>query len=421
LAGKHRKEKTVRKLTKHQVTRWEKEKKLSRIITIVTACIIAAVLGIIGYWVYAEQIMPYQQTAIKVNDKSFDMDYYIKMLDAYTKGQSSDMTKYYVDIVAQAIPQTALVIENAQTANITFSDDEVSKEIELLKLPDNVVSKDMMKARVITRKYNEQQCLPNQPATVEQAEVQAMLLETKFMADERRQKLILGDNFSTMAAMLSIDSVTQSKKGYLGWIPKGYEDKALDALKDSILKNVVFKLDAKVVSEPIYDENMEKPFGYWVVEVLETEPAKGSHTRGILFSSKDDAESVRLKLMNGDSWAALAKQYSQHTSKDAGGDLGWVAPGVDKTQLSSIVGTLEKGKISNVITDNSVKTKGGYWLVQVLNKQERPLADSIKQSLSEECLSAWIKGLMDNAKVENKLDQKQKDFAVAKVLKGRSQ
>ncbi len=420
MAGKHRKEKTVRKLTKHQVTKWEKEKKLSRIITIVTACIIAAVLGIIGYWVYAEQVLPYQQTAVKVNEKSYDMNYYIKMLDAYTKGQSSDMTKYYVDIVAQAIPQTAVVIEGAQGAGITYSDDEISKEMELLKLPDTPVSRDMMKARLITGKYNEQQCLPKQPATVEQAEVQAMLLETKFMADERRQKLILGDNFSTMAAMLSIDSVTQSKKGYLGWVPKGYEDRALDTLKGSILKDVIFTLDTGAVSEPVYDASMEKPFGYWVIEVLETETAKGSHARGILFSSKDDAEAVRLKLMNGDSWDALAKQYSQHTSKDAGGDLGWVAPGVDKTQLASIVGTLETGKISNVVTDNSLKTRGGYWLVQVLNKQERPLADSIKQALSEECMSAWIKGLMDNAKVENMLDQKQKDFAVAQVLKGRS-
>lgn len=421
MAGKHRKEKSVRKPTKHQVTRWEKEKKLSRIITIVTACIIAAVLGIIGYWVYAEQVMPYQQTAVKVNDKSFDTDYYIKMLDAYTKGQSSDMVKYYVDIVAQAIPQTTVVIEGAQGAGITFSDDEVSKEIELLKLPDNAVSKDMMRARVITRKYNEQQCLPKQPATVEQAEVQAMLLETKFMADERRQKLILGDNFSSMAAMLSIDSVTQSKKGYLGWIPRGYEDKALETLKDSILKNVVFTLDTKTVSDPIYDENMEKPFGYWVIEVLEKDATKGVHARGILFSSKDDAESVRTRLINGDSWDALAKQYSQHVSKDKGGDLDWIVPGFDKSQLASIVGAIEKGKISNVVMDSSVKTKGGYWLVQVLSKQERPLSDSIKQALSEECLNAWIMGLMDKAKVENKLEQKQKDFAVGKVLKGRSQ
>jgi hypothetical protein len=421
LAGKHRKEKTVRKPSRHQVTRWEKEKKLSRIITIVTACIIAAVLGIIGYWVYAEQVMPYQQTAVKVNDRSFDMDYYIKMLDAYTKGQSSDMVKYYVDIVAQAISQTEVVIENAEAAGITYSDDEVKKEIELLKLPDNAVSEDMMKARVITRKYNELNCLPKQPATVEQAEVQAMLLETRFMADERRQKLLLGDNFSTMAAALSIDAVTQSKKGYLGWIPRGYEDKALGTLSDSILKNVIFTLDTKAVSDPIYDENMEKPFGYWVLELLEKDPAKGVHARGIFFSSKDDAESVRLRLINGDSWDSLAKQYSQHASKDKGGDLDWLIPGVDKQQLPSIVSALEKGKISNVIRDDSISTKGGYWLVQVLNKQERPLADSIKQALSEECLSVWIKGLMDNAKVENKLDQAQKDFAVAKVLKNRSQ
>jgi parvulin-like peptidyl-prolyl isomerase len=241
------------------------------------------------------------------------------------------------------------------------------------------------------------------------------------MAGERRQKLILGDNFSTMAAMLSIDSVTQSKKGYLGWIPRGYEDKALDTLKDSILKNVVFTLDTKTVSDPIYDENMEKPFGYWVIEVLEKDATKGVHARGILFSSKDDAESVRTRLINGDSWDALAKQYSQHVSRDKAGDLDWIVPGFDKSQLASIVGAIEKGKISNVVMDSSVKTKGGYWLVQVLNKQERPLSDSIKQALSEECLNAWIMGLMDNAKVENKLDQKQKDFAVGKVLKSRSQ
>jgi parvulin-like peptidyl-prolyl isomerase len=378
------------------------------------------VLGIIGFWVYTEQVMPYQQVAVKVNDKSYDMDYYIKMLDAYTKGQSSDMVKYYVDIVAQAIPQTMVVIENAQTANITFSDDEVNKEIELLKLPDNVVSKDMMRARVITRKYNEQQCLPQQPATVEQAEVQAMLLETRLMADDRRQKLILGDNFSNMAAMLSIDTVTQSKKGYLGWIPKGYEDNALGTLKDSALKNVIFKLDAKLISDPIYDENIEKPFGYWVLELLDKDAAKGLHARGILFSSQGDAEAVKTRLSNGESWDTLAQQYSQHSSKDKGGDLDWIAPGVDKSQLASILSTLEKGKISNVVTDNTVKTKGGYWIVQVLNKQDRPLADTVKQALSEGCLSTWIQGLVKNAKVENLLDQKQKDFAAEKVIKNRS-
>jgi len=422
LAGKHRKEKITRAPTKHQITRWEREKRLSRIIGIVTGVVIAVVLGIIGYWVYSEQVMPYQQTVIKVNDKSFNMDYYIKMLDLYTKGQSSDITKFYTDVVAQAIPQGTAIIDGAQSANITVSDDEITKELEQMKLSRDVAAIDMAKTRVIARKYSEQQCIPNLPGPVDQVEAQAMFLETKSMAEDRRQRLLLGDNFSSMAAMLSLDTVTQGKKGYLGWVPRGYEDLALGSLKDSVLKNALFNLDVKTISEPIYDENMGKPFGYWVLEVLEKDNDKGVHGRGILFSSKDDADKVRPMLAAGGSWDDLAKQYSQHeASRDKGGDLGWIVPGMDKNQLGRILASLDVKTISPVTRDDSLQTKGGYWIVQVLDKRVRPLDDSIKQSLSDDCLAAWMKGLLQQAKVENLLDQTMKDFAYNKVIKNRSQ
>ena len=421
MAGKHRKEKITRTPTKHQLSRWEREKRMSRIIGIVTGVIIAAVLGIIGYWYYSEQVMPYQQTVIKVNGKPYNMDYFIKALDFYSKGQSSDITKMYADVVAQAIPQSQAIIEAAPSANITVSDDELAKELEQMNLPKDDISNDMARTRIIARKYSETQCLPNLPGPVEQAEVQAMLLETRSMADDRRQKLLLGDNFSTMAGMLSLDTVTQGKKGYLGWVPKGYEDRVLGTLKDSALKNVLFNLDVKAISDPIYDENMEKPFGYWVIEVLEKDDTRGVHGRGILFSSKDDADAVRPRLINGESWDDLAKQYSQHASKDKGGDLDWIVPGMDQAQLGRILGAQEVKKIGEVTRDDSLKTKGAYWVVQVLNKQQRPLDDTIKQTLSEECLSVWMQGLLKQANVENLMDQKQKDFATNKVIKSRSQ
>jgi len=420
LAGKHRKEKITRSPSKHQVSKWEREKRLSRVIGIFTGVIIAVVLGIIGYWFYSEQVMPYQQTVIKVNDKSYSMDYFIKMLDYYTKGQSDEITKVYADVVAQAIPQSQMILEGAPAANITVSDDEIDKALETMKMDRDDVSVDMAKTIFITRKYSEQQCIPNLPGPVDQVEAQAMFLETKSMADDRRQKLLLGDNFTTMAGLLSLDPVTQGKKGYLGWVPKGYEDLALGTLKDSALKNLLFKLDVNSISDPVYDGNMEKPFGYWVLEVLETDATKGVHARGILFSSKDDAETVRTRLVNGESWDDLAKQYSQHTSKDKGGDLDWIVPGMDKDQLGRILSTLEVKKLSPVMRDDSLKTRGGYWLVQVLDRQVRPLDDNIKQQLAEECLTAWMQGLMKEAKVENLMDQKQKDFAVNKVIKNRS-
>jgi peptidyl-prolyl cis-trans isomerase SurA len=158
-----------------------------------------------------------------------------------------------------------------------------------------------------------------------------------------------------------------------------------------------------------------------VVEVLEKDDTKGVHARGIFFSSKDDADSVRPRLVNGESWADLAKQYSQHASKDQGGDLGWVVVGSDKSQLPRLLAAQEIGVISTVTRDDSLPTKGGYWLVQVLDRQQRPLADSIRQTLAEECLSSWMQGLMKQEKVENLLDQKQKDFATNKVLKSRNQ
>jgi peptidyl-prolyl cis-trans isomerase C len=421
LAGKHRKEKITRTPTKHQLSRWEREKRLSRIIGITTGVIIASVLGIIGYWYYSEQVMPYQQTVIKVNDKSYNMDYFIKTLDIYTKGQSSDITKYYTDVVAQAIPQSQALIEGAPAAGITVSDEEMAKELEQMNVPGDEASSDMAKTRLIARKYSEMQCLPNLPGPVEQAEVQAMFLETKSMAEDRRQKLLLGENFTNMAAMLSLDTVTQGKKGYIGWVPKGYEDKVLGTLKDSVLKTVPFKLDVKAISDPVYDENMEKPFGYWVLEVLEKDATRGVHARGILFSSKDDAENVRTRLVNGESWEGLAKQYSQYASKDKGGDLDWIEPGMDKKQLGRIIASQEVKEISPVTRDDSLTTKGGYWIVQVLNKQQRPLADTIKQTLTDECLGGWMQGLLKKAKVENLMDQKQKDFAADKVIKSRSQ
>jgi len=421
LAKKHRKEKAEKTPTRHQISKWERQRRLSSIIIIVSAVFLVIVFGLVGYGYYSEQVMPYQKTVIKVNDKSFDMDYYIKMLDIYSKGQTSDILKGFVDITANAIQQSEIIREKASELYVSVTDDEVNKGIEQAKLPESNVTTDMVKTLLLTQKIIKQHCLPKQPSGVEQVEVQAMFLENKLMADERRQRLLRGDNFTDMAGLLSLDSVTQSKKGYLGWIPKGYEGYELGSLKDSVLKDVIFKLEPKVISDPIYDSSMEKPFGYWVLEVIEKDDTKGVHARGILLATKDEAEDVRARIAKGESFDALAKQYSQHGSKDKGGDLGWIVPGMEKGMLDRIVAALQPNTLSEVIRDESLKTKGGYWLIEVMNKQmDRPLDDNIRQQLTEQCLSEWLSGQMKNAKIEILLDQKQKDWAVERVLKNRS-
>jgi len=421
LAGKHRKVKIERAPTKHQLSKWEKQKKLSRIILISAVALVVLLAGVIGVGIYLDQVAPYQKVVIKVNDVPYDYDYYIKMMDLLTAGQSdANILSYYVDLVANVIQQSEVVKEKAADVGIAVTDEEIDKELEAAKMKKSNVSIDLVRTRLITQKYMQQNCLPKQPKTVEQAEVLAMMLETRTMAEDRKQKLLLGDNFTAMAGMLSIDSTTQSKNGYLGWIPEGYEDYALGSLKDAAFKDMIFKLPPEEVGGPVYDANASKPFGYWVLEIIEKDATKGLHARGILCSAKEDAEIVKGKLQNGASWEEMAKQYSQDSSKDSGGDLGWKVPGMDKGMLDRILSSLEPNHLSDVIRDDSVTTKGGYWLVKVLNKEERPLDMIISQTLADECLGNWVDGLMKDATTENLLDQKQKEMAIQKVIKNRS-
>jgi parvulin-like peptidyl-prolyl isomerase len=421
LAGKHRKEKIVHAPTKRMQSRWEKQKKMSRLIVICLVVVVVLVAGTIAAGIYLEQVAPYQKIVVKVNDKSFDFDYYIKTMDMFTQGVPKDSVPYYTDMVAQAIQQGEIVREKAADFGITATDEEVNKEIEQGNLPkDSVAATDLARVRLLTKKYIDKVCLPKQPASVQQAEVEAMFLETKDMVADRKQHLLLGDNFTNIAGQLSIETTTRNKKGYLGWIPKGYESYALGDLKGSTLKDVIFTLEPKTYSDAIYDPNVSKPFGYWVLQVLEKDPSKGIHGRGILLPTREQADDVRAKLINGGSWDELAKQYSQAPSATSGGDLGWVQVANDTSMLPRILSGQESNKISDVIRDESVQTKGGYWLVQVMNIQDRPLVDSIKQTLTQECLGAWVQGLMKDVKTETLLDDAQKTLAATKVTKNRS-
>jgi hypothetical protein len=341
-------------------------------------------------------------------------------MDYMTTGQPADMLKYYKDMILQSIEQGAIIREKAAELGLSVSEDEINKELERRKFTKDEASNDLINTSLLAVKISARECEPKIPATVEQVEVQAMFLESKTMAEDRRNKLVVGENFSKMAGMLSVDTVTQSKSGYLGWIARGYEDHGLGSLYGSSIKDSIFTLPAGQISNPVYDDVTEKPYGYWVLQLLEKNTDKGNHMRGILCASKEDADNVRLMLVQGSNWDEMAKQYSVHESKERGGDLGWIIPGVDKTILGRMSESLSGDVISESIRDDSLKTKGGYWIIQVMNKSaSRPLDDTVKKAVNNKCMADLIEGWIKDAKIERLIDEKQKDWAVEKVVKSR--
>jgi peptidyl-prolyl cis-trans isomerase D len=79
---------------------------------------------------------------------------------------------------------------------------------------------------------------------------------------------------------------------------------------------------------------------------------------------KKKAEDVLNKAKHGGNFADLAKQYSEDTTKDKGGDLGWIVRGQTVPEFEAAAFSLPKGSISDL-----VKTQYGFHIIQVLDRE----------------------------------------------------
>jgi len=76
------------------------------------------------------------------------------------------------------------------------------------------------------------------------------------------------------------------------------------------------------------------------------------------------AEDVLKKAKSGSNFEELAKQYSEDTSKDKGGDIGWIGEGQTVAAFQQSAFSLPKGAISDL-----VKTEYGFHIIKVLDKE----------------------------------------------------
>jgi len=79
---------------------------------------------------------------------------------------------------------------------------------------------------------------------------------------------------------------------------------------------------------------------------------------------KAKAEDVLNKAKHGGKFADLAKQYSEDSTKDKGGDLDWIVRGQTVPEFEAAAFSLPKGAISDL-----VKTQYGFHIIQVIDRE----------------------------------------------------
>ncbi len=122
------------------------------------------------------------------------------------------------------------------------------------------------------------------------------------------------------------------------------------------------------------------------------------HARHILVADEATALDLRQRVLAGESWEALAAEFSQDSSNSGnGGDLGWFPQG-----LGVMVPEFEDAAFATPVGEISqpVQTTYGWHLIQVLEKESRPLTDSQYQQAVQAALDDWLSQQRDAGGVE---------------------
>ena len=218
-------------------------------------------------------------------------------------------------------------------------------------------------------------------------------------------QLNLGADFSELASNYSTGPKALDG-GNIGW------RKPTD-LPD-LFANAIIKLSANGISPILRSSN-----GFHLLKVLEIKKTKAASltetlARHILLSveSQDESENkrreilgIRAKLLKGENFATVARQFSQDTrSASNGGELPWYRPGEMVPIFEETANSLNIGELSQPVLSDF-----GWHIIEVIERRElasnqevlRAKATSaIKQLRSDEEYELWLRRLRAEAYIE---------------------
>jgi peptidyl-prolyl cis-trans isomerase C len=391
---------------------------MRRIVIIATVVFLVGIASWVGYGYYKDyKNNPLHQVMIKVNDVPFTMEYFVNMLDAYTTGMNStDIyygANYFANYTAQSIINAELLRQGAASLNITVTTAEITAALQQYGLPNNSTYQDIVRPILLEQKVKNEYfgSQLQLPSTMEQADVQVMLVESQEVANEVITKVEAGGNFTALAENFSCNSSIQ---GDLGWLPE-------ELMPNTLIANAAFNLTPGNISQPIYDEAAIKDVGYWLIEVTDKQ-GDAINASAMLLGSEAEAEQVKAQLAAGGNFSALAGNYSQYASNTTDGELGLIKPGaMNSTAFDAVAFNLTLDVVSAPVKDTSVQTTGGYWLVEVIDRGDHELSDNVKQQLIDNHYNAWFENWTKESTVNTYLTSDKISYAINQVLAGRPQ
>ncbi len=424
LAKKKKTEKPQREYTRRQISHLQKQRRRQRIIFFGGIAVIAAVVIIILVgWIVGEYV-PMHRTVIKANDAEFDMSYYIDVLEIAVASQGTSQIDMLAGSVVQQIIQDEYIRQAAEKLGITVSDEEAKQTLKNMDIPENDGSIGLMRGELLKNNLRSDYFGAQVPQSAEQAYVMAMLVESERVALEITEKLQNSDNFTTLAEEFAQNYYSKNvNQGDFGWHPRSIYEYQLGS---DVAIEYAFNGEVGSLSDPLYDEGAYKQLGYWLLRINERLDEETANVSALLISSQELAEDIRGRLVAGEDLGPIADEYSNYSpSQEGHGELGLVQLTQEISEpFNGYVFNTENttlGEWSDPIFDDDYWTEGGYWLIEVVDREEdRKIGAEDRDYLISELYNNWLQGVtanIGNIADDTGLDEEAKQWAIDHVLK----
>lgn len=399
--AKKKKIEKPKEYTRRQLSHFQKQKRRQRIIFISGISIIVAVILIVLVGWFLGEFRPMHQTVMKIKDTEFNAAYYIDMLKIYGENNPTQQLESLSSSMDNNIIQNEMIRQEARPLGITISDADIKKTLKEAGKPVTSAYIDIVRAEQLQARLKDEYFGTQVPVSDNQVHMVAMLVESESLALELQGKLKNGDNFTALNEKYAQNYYSKNvNKGDYDWHPRGI---LKEQLGSDVPIDFAFGAEPGTLSAPLSDNETYKQLGYWLIKVLEKQEEGGAQVQALFLSSQEEALNIKARLESGDNLTALADQYSQYSpSKEKHGELGLILPPAS-ANTSAISVTFdgyvfdpatEVGKWSNPISDTNLWTQGGYWLVKVVEKEnKRKLSDDDRTAIIGKAYDEWISQL----------------------------
>jgi len=392
--AKKSKEPIERKVSKKQLSHWEQEQRRSRIITISISSVIIAVLILVSIVIIDSLSDDDNVTVLKVGDRSFDMDYYAKMLNLYgiRNSSSEDDVNEKAQEVLQAIEDREIMRQLATDLGVSVDGDEIDEKIDeafpapepdedgnlpaysdyeiLIKRLDKigVSEKDVrqdFEAAILSVKVQEFIGERDVPGELPQAHVRGIMADTKIEAPQQ-----------------SVEDVEV--------VVEGNPDAQVDAQIEP---------EVSIQTATIQEEKVN-------IQMIVAQ--------------------IKARLDDGEDFASLAEEFSTDgASSRSGGDLDWIPEGISETasgaryseEFEATAFNLDIGTLSEPIPLNDSANNTRFWLIDPIERQDsRELDEGERNVFEYKAFNDWYPEQRDTFVIEDLLDDVLRKQAIAEAL-----